>query len=306
MSGLLNKFVVGASVIVGMSAISVAPAFAANLTNVKFDGTDYRTYNYNTITNGVEADAISALMDGDSLTNVELAANDEMGMSRVGFSGMLNGVNVKVESVTAADWNIFGGQWLNDFSNAYSDVYNATVSIPLIGSINIGQAVAGAIQGGLARSGDANIGSFVQDDVTGEYQLSMVGHYNVLNAPYVMPMLTEELGGESLANTAMGMVNNLLGVNLEEPGGFNPLQVSEVAKVTIGDEVHYAYSFGATQTGILAADAAPGDTSSHTGLYTWTLEGQPPVAAVPEPSTMLGLMAVGGLFAAAKRNAKKA
>ncbi|MEA5501162.1 MAG: NF038130 family PEP-CTERM protein [Limnoraphis robusta] len=289
MSGLINKFFVGASVVVGMSAISVTPAFAGNLTNVQFDGTDYRTYNYETITNRVEADAISALTDGDSLTNVELAASDEMGRSRVGFSGLLNGVGVKVESVTAADWNIFGGQWLNDFQAAYSNLSNATVSIPFLGSINVGEVVAGAIQGGLARSGDVNIGSFVQDDITGEYQLNMVGHYNLLDAPYVKNALTTQQ-----INTIKGFM------------GGNPLQISEVAKVTIGGEVHYAYSFGATATGILAADAAPGDTSSHTGLYTWSRAGQPPVAAVPEPSTMLGLMAVGGLFAAAKRNSKKA
>jgi hypothetical protein len=288
MSGLINKFVVGASVVVGMSAISVTPAFAGNLTNVQFDGTDYRTYNYETITNRVEADAISALTDGDSLTNVELAASDEMGKSHVGFSGLLNGVGVKVESVTAEDWNIFGGQWLKDFQAAYSNLFNATVSTPL-GSINLGKVVAGAIQGGLARSGDVNIGSFVQDDITGEYQLNMVGHYNLLDAPYVKNALTTQQ-----INTIKGFM------------GGNPLQISEVAKVTIGGEVHYAYSFGATATGILAADAAPGDTSSHTGLYTWSRAGQPPVAAVPEPSTMLGLMAVGGLFAAAKRNSKKA
>ncbi|MFY7803508.1 MAG: NF038130 family PEP-CTERM protein [Limnoraphis robusta] len=292
MSGLINKFVVGASVVVGMGAISVTPAFAGNLTNVQFDGTDYRTYNYNTITNGVEADAISALTDGDSLTNVELAESDEMGMSRVGFSGLLNGVGVKVESVTAADWNIFGGEWLNDFKAAYSQLDTNIMGV------NVFNAVAGAIQGGLARSGDVNIGSFVQDDITGEYQLNMVGHYNVLNAPYVMSELTSYFGNQSFANMAMNTVQGLM--------GGNPLQISEVAKVTIGGEVHYAYSFGATATGILAADAAPGDTSSHTGLYTWSTAGQPPVAAVPEPSTMLGLMAVGGLFAAAKRNSKKA
>jgi hypothetical protein len=77
------------------------------------------------------------------------------------------------------------------------------------------------------------------------------------------------------------------------------LQISEIAKVELDGVSEYVYSFNATNSGFVAKD----DGKSYSGVYSWSKAGTP--AAVPEPSTILGLIAVGGLFGAAKRNANK-
>ena len=146
------------------------------------------------------------------------------------------------------------------------------------------------VQDGLTRSGDPNIGSFVQDDATGEYQLGLIGHFDLLQSN----SLTQALNNLTGSSVLTGMVMN----ELSGAMGGNPLQVSEVAKVTIDGVVNYAYSFSATDTGYVDSDG-----SSHSGLYSWTLAGEP-IQSVPEPSTMLGLMAVGGLVTLSKRKSR--
>lgn len=81
--------------------------------------------------------------------------------------------------------------------------------------------------------------------------------------------------------------------------GIQNLQISEIVKVELDGVSEYVYSFNATDSGFVAED----DKKSYSGVYSWSKAGTP--AAVPEPSTILGLMAVGGLFGAAKRNANK-
>ncbi len=274
MTGLVKKFLIGASVVVGASTMGAVPTYAASLTNIQFNTSDFRTYNYDTITNGDEKTAIDALTDGDSNTNVELSVSTEDPTANIGFSGMLGGKEVKVETVTADDWNIFGDQWLADFITEYSELGF------LAGVIGNGIKEMGA-----TRFGDPNVGGFTFDEATEEYQLDLIGHHNVLDAHYLQ------------GNIYAGMVRNFL--------GDRPLQVSEIAKVTIDGVVNYAYSFSATETGFLAADASENDTSSHTGLYSWTFQGTSTVQSVPEPSTMLGLMAVGGLATLSQRKSRK-
>lgn len=273
----LKTLLVGASVLAGLSAFAGAPALAANLTGVTFDSDtpDIRTYRSDadadteSFTDGNVADAIDALQDTDVLTHVELATSDETGTTKVGFSGELGGYDVRVESVTSDEWvNEVRDQWIADFEAAYPTL----------------AGFAGLVADqSFARGGDANIGAFTQDDTTGEFQLDLIGHYNVLNAPWV--------GTSPLAGLAGAVSAALSGA---------PLQISEIAKVIIDGEVHYAYSFSATDTGY-----ADPDGSSHSGLYSWKLDGEPK-AAVPEPATLLGLMAVGGVFAASKRKSQAA
>ncbi|MEH2085662.1 NF038130 family PEP-CTERM protein, partial [Nostoc sp.] len=73
---------------------------------------------------------------------------------------------------------------------------------------------------------------------------------------------------------------------------------SEIAKVVTGGQTYYAYSFDPTASGITASD----DGVSYSGIYTWTT---PKYAAAPEPSVILGLMGVAGVFAT-RRKLKKA
>ncbi len=272
MTRLVKKLLIGASVVVGASTMGAIPSYAGTLTGIQFDTDDIEVF--------YADDAETALTDNDPLTNVELGASNENQTENIGFSGMLGGKVVSVETVTAADWAIFGTQWINDFTTAYS------------GLSGLENVIAGYIDSAMSnpnvetRFGDPNVGGFTFDENSGEYQLDLIGHYNLLNAPYLQ---SEEY------STMVNGLNFLL--------GGNPLQVSEMAKVTIDGVVNYAYSFSATDTGYDHADG-----SSHSGLYSWTLAGEPiqsaAIQSVPEPSTMLGLMAVGGLVTLSQRKSR--
>ncbi|WP_414516907.1 NF038130 family PEP-CTERM protein [Nostoc sp. PCC 9305] len=76
------------------------------------------------------------------------------------------------------------------------------------------------------------------------------------------------------------------------------IAASEIAKVVTGGQTYYAYSFNPTASGITASD----DGVSYSGIYTWTT---PKYVSAPEPSVILGLMGVAGVFAT-RRKLKKA
>ncbi|WP_190240845.1 NF038130 family PEP-CTERM protein [Nostoc sp. 'Peltigera membranacea cyanobiont' 210A] len=73
---------------------------------------------------------------------------------------------------------------------------------------------------------------------------------------------------------------------------------SEIAKVVTGGQTYYAYSFNPTASGITASD----DGVSYSAIYTWST---PEYVSAPEPSVILGLMGVAGVFAT-RRKLKKA
>jgi hypothetical protein len=80
-------------------------------------------------------------------------------------------------------------------------------------------------------------------------------------------------------------------------------QMSEVAKVTFNDDVNYAFSFAATDSGAIAGDRnKTTDVTSHTGIYTWK-KSVPTVTIqeVPEPSMVLGGLAAVGLAYRSRR-----
>ncbi|MCW5314529.1 PEP-CTERM sorting domain-containing protein [Nostoc sp. KVJ3] len=85
----------------------------------------------------------------------------------------------------------------------------------------------------------------------------------------------------------------------------DPIGVSEIAKVVTGGTTSYAYGFNPTASGITASD----DKLSYSAYYTWKTPGYiastPPSSSVPEPSLMLGLLGVAGVFAT-QRKFKKA
>ncbi|MFW6358483.1 MAG: NF038130 family PEP-CTERM protein [Chroococcales cyanobacterium] len=283
---VLKKLLFGISVAAGMSAIAIDSAAAANLTNVQFNTTDFKTFNYSTITSSDVNAAKAALEDSDPLTNVELWTSSEFPTANVGFSGNLGSHNVTVESVTSADWQVFGQQWKTDFLAAYPEI-NAVLNqpVPNFGPLTVNNVLDQLVSTGIPRSGDPNVGAFTLDDATGEFQLDLIGHLDL------RPVIQTQ--GLWTGNTVL---DSLVASFPRE------IQISEVAKVTIDNDVHYAYSFNATPTGIVAAD----DGFSHSGLYSWKYSPEPTTEKVPEPSAMLGLIAIGGLFAASKRKSQKA
>ena len=116
-------------------------------------------------------------------------------------------------------------------------------------------------------------------------------------------------------NTQINNLNNQIGSAQAQIAGItaqlNPLtalinnsslliQASELVKVSYnGGPAQYLYSFNATNSGLIGDDGF-----SHNGNYQVSLAGSPPPKETPEPSAMLGLLAVGGVVAAKRRMAK--
>ncbi len=75
------------------------------------------------------------------------------------------------------------------------------------------------------------------------------------------------------------------------------IAASEIAKVVTGGQTYYAYSFNPTASGITASD----DGVSYSAIYTLST---PEYVSAPEPSVILGLMGVAGVFAT-RRKLKK-
>ncbi|WP_413163960.1 NF038130 family PEP-CTERM protein [Capilliphycus salinus ALCB114379] len=290
MAGLLNKFVVGASVVVGMSAV-VAPAQAAVL---GMNGSDYKTYTHdiNNLWVGGEGAAIDALTDGDLTTNVELNYTGESDDKNVGFTAVAGDYTVNVSSVTDAEFLTFQDKWVADLMDAYAPLKAVWGGL----SSNV-QTIAKNMFTGVVGSGDVNVAEFSLDE-TGAISMQTMGFFDL--KPRVNMMIGAALSNQMTAMLFGAELNALSGAL----GQIDALQISEIAKVTINGQSEYVYGFNATNSGFVALDDVAG--KSYSGVYAWSKAGQPPVAAVPEPSTMLGLMAVGGLFAAAKRKANKA
>ena len=84
------------------------------------------------------------------------------------------------------------------------------------------------------------------------------------------------------------------------------IQASEIVKVAYnGNPAQYLYSFNATGSGLVAQD----DGISHSGNYEVSFQGVAPQKlrnpqAVPEPSVMLGLLGVAGVFATQRKSKK--
>lgn len=77
------------------------------------------------------------------------------------------------------------------------------------------------------------------------------------------------------------------------------IQASEVVKTTYEGKTDYGFSFVATKSGLVEKS----DNLSHTGNYVISRQGIEPVnKKVPEPSIVLGLIALGGL---AKRKLRR-
>jgi hypothetical protein len=68
-------------------------------------------------------------------------------------------------------------------------------------------------------------------------------------------------------------------------------QMSEIAKISFNGGTDYAFSFVASDSGAIASDRSSTDTTSHTGIYSWSKT----VKGVPEPSGLVGLMLLGGM-----------
>lgn len=294
MAGLVKKLLVGATLAAGVTALASAPAKAGSLTGASItgvNGTDYYLYDANaTNTYRNNAASLSTILTGSSSSptgNVELFANSET-LNNTAFnsystvttlSGQIGGRSITLSSLTAADWATNVGGGLTLAQKWFSDALTANGLGSLIGTTTGNNAYASFLaSGGRQRFSDANISYVNQNDTTGQISIGLAGHLNAksLLLPVVPTSLQPLLAGKTI-------------------------QASEIVKVSYdGGPAQYLYNFSATNSGLVEQ----GDGISHSGNYELLLAGIPP-EQVPEPSAMLGLMAVGG-FLAAKRKMKNA
>lgn len=308
-----QKLVIGASIAIGVSALATVPAQAGTLTGASIGGTaasDYLVYDVqgnSTKLVGNTSTNVQKVLNGNAgnpTGNVELRASSE----KVGFdftknttlTGQIGGKSITLSSLTETDWfstgsglsTSYGAQ---NFANAwFSEFYNAA------GLITKESAIKSALKlpnstpntfirqqafntffniGGFKRSSDPNVSYVNQDDISGEIKIGLAGHFNLKD--YYAPLL--------------GTLGNFL------KDGF---QASEVVKVTYNDKTDFLYSFSATASGLTNSSGLGADGKSHSGNYEVSIKGVPPTA-VPEPSVILGLLGVAGVFAM-QRKFKKA
>ena len=269
MKGIAKRIGVATSVLLGIGTFAASSAMAQTTADeITFGDTNFRTYS-DTITDGDASKAVEALSDSSTYTNVELGIAEGTTST---FTAKFGSDEVVVSGVTEADWlsGSLGTQWVADFEKAYPTL------------AGMGNTFASLF---MTRSGDPNVSSLTQAS-DGTFNLTTVGHYNLLNAPWIAT-------NPNLAGAAA------LAVNLLGPS--NPLQVSEITKVVLNGETSFLYSFSAEATGVLAADASNGDLSSHSGLYRSSFGDPKETEDVPEPSILLGLVAAGGVLTASKR-----
>ncbi|WGV27237.1 NF038130 family PEP-CTERM protein [Halotia branconii] len=275
--------------------------------------------------------AIAALTDNDSSTNVELFTSGETVTDHVGFTANLGNKTIKIESVTKADWadGTLATGWLTGFRDAYSGIMS---SIPTTGgssllndfNSNFSSLVTYLSTNGFNSAGDPNIGDVTYNQETGNLKLDLVGHLDV-TSNYVDTRKTIVDTRQTIVISGKTVANPTYNKSIPNPNylGFSPnfsrnstgnqlldlmvyslakaaflqkkpLQISEIAKVTFNNEVDYAFSFTAVDSGAIAGDRnKTTDNTSHTGIYSWNKTYT--TASVPEPSGLVGLMVVGGL-----------
>ncbi|BAZ10894.1 hypothetical protein NIES4071_27180 [Calothrix sp. NIES-4071] len=304
MNNTIKKLLIGTSIVVGASTIASVPAHAASLTGASIGGSnasDYFVYDVNANNQTVRVQNnqanVQKVLDGNAANptgNVELAASSEAQgfdfTKNTTLTGQIGGKNITLSSLTASDWssNVAGGltfaqKWFNEALTA-----NGFGSI--VGSNNIlAQGIYSAAfnkfntDGGRQRFSDPNISYVNQDDSTGEIKIGLAGHFDATSLLFA-GLTPEQLGQINAFRAKTGAI-----------------QASEIVKVSYNGASQFLYSFNATRSGLLATD----DGQSHNGNYEVKFQGVVPTQAVPEPSVMLGMFGVAGIFGV-RRKLKKA
>jgi hypothetical protein len=284
MSGLLHKTLISTSA-VGISLLATAPAFGAGLTGATLNGGSYLLYEQQGTSTVLNNNAdLATLLQGDINApggNIELSgmlgnANAASTSQATTLSGFLNGEEISVSSLTRSDWlytpyqghNSFAEKWFSEAWN-HADTGLQTWAMKK-GATNYSSAFSAFLMfEGYARFSDPNV-NYVNQNSNGDISIGLAGHFDY------------------------------------QTEFQDSLKLSEVVKVNYGGETHFLYGFGQALASGLANDKGDGaDGKSHNGLYNLTIPGEP-VTDIPEPSTMLGLLAIGGLFGLTKRNKSNA
>lgn len=320
MAGLIKKFVIGASVAAGMTALTGVPALA-QIENPTVQGGESIIYEavdtdedgtVDTTQANPNADIMEVLqkMDGTPGGNIELFSDSEQskyaseaierctGSGRrqrcrttgynvdnfanadvTSINGMVGGKTLTLSSLTAYDW--FG----NDLNTSYGADTLATTwfdaFLDAAGQNQLGftgkEEAFNVFLGmsGFQRTSDANI-SYVDLVGSSDLKIGLAGHFDL-----------KEFYSQS---PEFSSIVALL------PDGF---QASEVVKYEYDGIIDYAFGFEADPSGLIEKS----DGKSHDGNYEVSIKGL--VVSTPEPSSVLGLMAIGGVLLASKKKSEK-
>ncbi|MDJ0776007.1 MAG: NF038130 family PEP-CTERM protein [Mastigocoleus sp. MO_167.B18] len=306
MKSAVKKLLLATSIAAGMGGMFSAPALADSLTNATIGGSaanDYFVYDSDgskTFTTDKTPENLQTVLGGnatDPTGNVELRASSEEAEFSVNewrknttLEGKISGQDITLSSLTLDDWlstdargRSLGERWFNDAlqANGFGILLDRMFRDQYSQALNM---FAG--QGGFQRFSDPNISYVNQDDSTGLIRIGLAGHFDAT-----------DLLMDSLSDSEKGMVNLF-----RDPNKIGaPMQASEIVKVTYNGVTDYLYSFEATKSGLF--EKGDEKYKSHNGNYEVTLKGVKPTA-VPEPSVMLGLLTVAGMFASQRRMKK--
>lgn len=287
----IKGIAIGASVVAGVSAIS-APVLAATFTTTG-DITVFQDDNGTTkeILNYSGNPALSTILTGTSTAsggNVELRDKND-NLSLLAFmsapvatleAAFDDGTSITFSSLTGSDW--FSGSFPSVSSYGAGDLANEWFDAALQAHGTTIRAVAGT-QG---LNNDAKIfNALLANNVFQRFSDPNIAYVEKDNG-----LVTFGLAGHEHAG------------NLFDDGDplkplFSLLTASEVVKVSYnGADPVYMYSFDRPfDSGVVNEDGF-----SHNGTFEFTVP-----ETVPEPSAVLGLMAVGGLLTVCKRKFRK-
>ncbi|AUT03234.1 PEP-CTERM sorting domain-containing protein [Nostoc sp. CENA543] len=313
MKKTIHAIVIGSAVAMGVSAIATSPAQAGSLTGVTIGGTAYTDYlvydvkGTSTVSVDKKTANITKILEGNAANptgNVELRASTEKSTftandftQNTTLSGTIGGEAITLSSLTASDWTSlykdtgksFGEYWFNQAltANGFSSLVGT--------SIGTGFFNAFKNNGGFQRFSDPNISYVNQDDQTGLVSIGLAGHLNA--TPLLLPYFN--LYVNSLPNSPTKTIAKNLQTQLEN----KKMQASEIVKYTYNGKTDYLFSFFATESGLKETT----DGISHSGNYEVTFQGLVPIKtsqAVPEPSIVLGLLGVAGMFTVQRKSKK--
>ena len=321
-----KKLLIGTSVVAAMSVMAALPVSAVTVTT-SGDVTRFCSDGINTFSGVNCTDFDETILLGNSSApggNIELN-NGTDGLTRSEFQSagvstltktFDDGETITFSSLTGADWfgadgttsfgeNDFANIWFNELVSEYDDQITAGVALvesslgrqieTLIGVASEKEALFNIFFNGVNVAGGVTIPQLAS--------LSFVGGAQRLSDPNIAYAnqdgndIVFGLAGHQSASVFFNPNNPLEAALIDI---LEKVAFSEVVKVNRnGNDLGNFYSFKTpTDSGQVAAD----DNVSHNGNFEFKITGENLVSEkTPEPSSILGLIAIGGLFALLKR-----
>mgnify|MGYP001024767666 FL=1 len=268
MARLLNKFLASASVVAGLSGVFGAPAMAATMTKATVNGA-HLIYGINE--------------DGNTDHETDFSVLDALNTD--GANVELSGTRDHNKAVDTNNATTLTTEFDDDstlvFSSLTNDIWGG--SAPKEGYDNFAEQwfdeAWNSEESGLQDYAKNKYEFNINQDAA---FLGFMGQnwFHRFSDPNV----------ESVTKNGRYVSFDLSGhLNYEDEHG--SLKMSEV--VMVNDRIFYAFG-DAIDSGVNNGD----EQSSHSGIHAFTYK-------IPEPSAVLGLMAIGGMVAATKRRAQK-